>query len=91
MHDDRPATSRDPPAAWHRYSPDRKGELPPAHLKRFRGILQADPYGGHSVLHESDKIVEAGCWAHARRKFYDIYVMDRSLLAAEAIRRIGEL
>ena len=91
VRDDRPAASRDPPAVWYRYSPDRKGEHPQAHLKRFRGILQADAYGGYAPLYEGTAIVEAACWAHARRKFYDLYMTDRSPLAAEAIRRIGEL
>jgi transposase len=91
VRDDRPAASRDPPAVWYRYSPDRKGEHPQAHLKRYRGILQADAYSGFAPLYEGEQIVEAACWAHARRKFYDLYVTDRSPLAAEAIRRIGEL
>ena len=91
VRDDRPAASRDPPAVWYRYSPDRKGEHPQAHLKRFRGILQADAYSGFAALYESEQIVEAACWAHARRKFYDLYVAERSPLAAEAMRRIGEL
>lgn len=46
VRDDRPAASGDAPAAWYRYSPDRKGEHPRAHLGRFAGILQADAYGG---------------------------------------------
>jgi len=91
VRDDRPAASRDPPAVCYRYSPDRKGEHPQAHLRRFRGILQADAYGGYGALYETTQIVEAACWAHARRKFYDLYMTDRSPLAAEAIRRIGEL
>ena len=91
VRDDRPAASRDPPAVWYRYSPDRKGEHPQAHLKRFRGILQADAFSGYSELYAGERILEAACWAHARRKFYDLYVADRSPLAAEAIRRIGEL
>lgn len=91
VRDDRPAASRDPPAVWYRYSPDRKSEHPQAHLKRFRGILQADAYSGYAVLYASERIVEAACWAHARRKFYDLYVAEHSPLAAEAIRRIGEL
>ena len=91
VRDDRPAASRDPPAVWYRYSPDRKGEHPQAHLQRFRGILQADAYSGYAELYAGERIVEAACWAHARRKFYDLYVTDRSPLAAEALRRIGEL
>jgi transposase len=91
VRDDRPAASRDPPAVWYRYSPDRKGEHPQTHLKRFRGILQADAYSGFAPLYEGEQVVEAACWAHARRKFYDLYVAERSPLAAEAIRRIGDL
>ena len=71
VRDDRPAASRDPPAVWYRYSPDRKGEHPRSHLKDFRGILQADAYSGFAVLYESEQIIEASCWAHARRKFFE--------------------
>src|SRR5437667_660576 len=91
VRDDRPGASRDPPAVWYRYSPDRKGEHPQAHLRGFRGILQADAYSGFAPLYESAQIVEASCWAHARRKFYDLYVIDRSPIATEAIQRIGAL
>ncbi len=91
VRDDRPAGSVDPPAVWYRYSPDRKGIHPQTHLAGFTGILQADGYAGYAPLYEGGRIVEAACWAHARRKFYDIYATDRSPLAAEAIRRIGLL
>jgi transposase len=91
VRDDRPAGSRDPPAVWYRYSPDRKAEHPRAHLGSFCGILQADAYSGFAALYESGRMLEASCWAHARRKFYDIYVAHRSPIAAEAIQRIGAL
>jgi transposase len=91
VRDDRPAASRDPPAVWYRYSPDRQGEHPQAHLRGFRGILQADAYSGFAPLYASGEILEAACWAHARRKFYDLYVADRSPIATEAIQRIGAL
>jgi transposase len=91
VRDDRPAGSRDPPAVWYRYSPDRKSEHPHAHLRRFRGILQADAYSGYARLYDDGEIVEAACWAHARRKFYDLYVVDRSPIATEALQRIGAL
>jgi transposase len=90
VRDDRPAAGPDPPAVWYRYSPDRKGEHPRAHLQRFRGILQADGYAGFGALYAGE-IVEAACWAHARRKYYDLYAQDRSPIAAEAMRRIGLL
>lgn len=91
VRDDRPAGSRAPPAVWYRYLPDRKGEHPAAHLKNYCGILQADGYAGFDALYEGGRIVEAACWAHARRKFYDVWMAQRAPLAAEAIRRIGEL
>src|ERR1035441_2981522 len=82
---------RTPPAVWYRYSPDRKGEHPRAHLRAYSGILQADAYAGFTPLYEDGRILEAACWAHARRKHYDLYAADRSPIAAEAIRRIGLL
>lgn len=66
VRDDRPAASTDPPAAWYRYTPDRKGEHPRSHLAGFAGILQADAYGGWNALYDGP-ITEAACWAHARR------------------------
>lgn len=89
VRDDRPAGSRAPPAVWYRYSPDRQGVHPREHLARYRGILQADGYGGYAAIYETGRVVEAACWAHVRRKFYDIFVSDRSPIAAETIRRIG--
>lgn len=91
VRDDRPAGSQAPPAVWYRYSPDRKGERPREHLKGFQGVLQADGYAGFGQLYHDGRILEAACWAHARRKYYDIWVIDRSPIAAEAIRRIGLL
>ena len=74
-----------------RYSPDRRGEHPEAHLKRFAGILQADGYAGFERLYEGERILEAACWAHVRRKFYEIHESNRSPVAAEALARIGKL
>jgi len=91
VRDDRPAASTDPPAVLFRYAPDRRGERPGEHLKAFTGILQADAYSGFSHLYDSDRIQEAACWAHARRAFYDIHQANNSPIAAEALRRIGEL
>jgi transposase len=91
VRDDRPAGNTAAPAVWFRYSPDRKGERPRAHLKSFRGVLQADGYAGFEQLYADGSIVEAACWAHARRKFYDIHAANQSPLAAEALNRIGAL
>ncbi len=73
-----------------RYSPDRKGERPKAHLTLFTGVLQADAYAGFDRLY-GERIQKAACWAHVRRKFYDIHVAHASPIAAEALDRIGRL
>lgn len=95
VRDDRPAGCTDPPAVWFAYSPDRKGIHPYTHLKHFNGVLQADGYAGFDRLfNEADPahpIKEAACWAHARRKFYDIHQATQSPVALEALHRIGEL
>jgi transposase len=91
VRDDRPAGSHDPPAVWFVYSPDRKGAHPANHLTEFRGVLQADAYAGFNRLYEQGRIVEAACWAHVRRKFYDAYQAHTSPIAEEALKRIGEL
>jgi transposase len=91
VRDDRPSSGSDPPAVVYRYSPDRRAERPQGHLRSFAGILQADGYSGFNGLYASGRIQEAACWAHARRKYYDVYMMDRSPSAHEALRRIGEL
>ena len=91
VRDDRPAASSVPPAVWFAYTADRKGEHPQRHLKKFAGTLQADAYAGFNAIYQTGRIQEAACWAHARRKFYDLHVARPSTLTAEALRRIGEL
>lgn len=91
VRDDQPAASRAPAAVWFAYTPDRKGEHPQAHLKTFAGTLQADAYAGFNAIYQKGRIQEAACWAHARRKFYDLHIARPSTLTAEALRRIGEL
>jgi transposase len=91
VRDDRPAGDATPPAVWFAYSPDRKGEHPQAHLRPFSGTLQADAYAGFDHVYESGRIREAACWAHVRRKFYDLQVAHKSPVAQEALARIGAL
>jgi transposase len=95
IRDDRPFGGPDPPAAAFFYSPDRSGEHPERHLADFAGILQADAYAGFNRLYDPKRepgpILEAACWAHARRKLYELAVVSKAPLAAEAVRRIDEL
>jgi site-specific recombinase XerC len=91
VRDDRPAGSSAAPAVWFAYSPDRKGEHPQQHLSKFTGILQADGYAGFNQIYESGRVQEAACWAHVRRKFYDLKEAHKSPIAAEAVERIAPL
>jgi transposase len=91
VRDERPFAGSRPAAALFFYSPDRKGEHPQAHLKEFRGVIHADGYAGFNELFAGGRIVEAGCWAHVRRKFFDVHAATGSPIAKEALDRIGQL
>ena len=93
VRDDRSSGSTDPPAVLFRYTPGRDGDLARAHLEPFRGILQADAYAGYPPLYEREHepLLEAACWAHARRKFFDIHQSTALPAALEALERIRVL
>jgi len=80
VRDDRNAGSALAPAVWFAYSPDRKGIHPQTHLAEFSGVLQADAYAGFNELYRNGRIMEAACWAHARRKIHDVHVRTPSAL-----------
>jgi transposase len=88
--DDRPWGGSDPPMVAYVYAADRKGERAEAHLADFAGVLQVDGYGGYAALaRRRQQIKLAFCWAHVRRKFYEL--VDNSPVATEVLRRIAEL
>jgi transposase len=107
--DDRPFAGRAPPAAMFYYSRDRGGAHVEAHLASWSGLLQADAYVGYNQLYEAGRkpgaILEAACWAHARRPFFALADIEASArrkaegktsapispLALEAVRRIDAL
>jgi transposase len=91
VRDDRASGDTAPAAVWFAYTPDRKGIHPQTHLADFNGVLQADAYAGFNALFDDGTIQEAACWAHARRKFYDLHEARPSALTTEALRRIAEL
>ena len=94
VRDDRPSGDKAPPAVWFQYAADRKGEHPARHMRGFSGILQADAYAGYDAIYRDGRILEAGCWSHARRKLWDIHVKQKRLpgtLAHQGLVRIGEL
>ena len=89
--DERPHGGQRPPAVAYFYSPDRKGEHPQGHLKSFKGVLHADGYAGFNTIFERPHVTEAACWAHVRRKFFDVQAANGSPIANEALDRIGAL
>lgn len=91
VRDDRAAADETPPAVWFAYSEDRKGEHPRQHLKDFAGALQADAYAGFHHLYGGGRIYEVACWAHARRKFYEIHAIHASPTTTEALAKIAAL
>lgn len=91
VRDDRASADVTPPAVWFAYTPDRKGIHPQQHLESFSGTLQADAYGGYRAIHETGRVVEAACWAHARRQFYELHAARPNALNTEALERIGAL
>ena len=76
VRDDRPFAGPAPPAAVFFYSPDRGGIHPEQHLAGYSGILQADAYSGFNSLYNPERkpgpITAALCWAHARRKLFEL-------------------
>jgi transposase len=97
VRDGRGWGSTDPPAVWYRYSPSWHGKYPQQHLAGFEGKLQVDAYAGFEPLFVPSKpglvarVLEIACWAHVRRKWFDLYEAHASPLAREALDRIGQL
>jgi len=90
--DNRPWNGPGHPAVAYVYSEDRKGVHPASHLQGYSGVVQVDGYQGFGALlkGENGHTRElAYCFAHARRKFYDLYVSDKSPIAEEALRQIA--
>ena len=104
VRDDKPFAGPAPPAAVFFYSRDRTAEHPERHLGAYSGILQADAYAGFNRLYAADRhpgpVTEASCWAHGRRKFFelaDVATKARGALsvlaplAVEAVKRIDAI
>lgn len=89
--------SPNPPAAFYRHSPDRKGEHAQARLASASGFLHADAYAGFAKLYQPDPITgrprlePVACWAHARRELFDEHVRTKSPIARQALEKIGAI
>ena len=95
VRDDRPFGGPDPPAAAFFYSPDRSGAYPERVLAGYTGIMQADAFSGFGRLYKASRqpgpVIEAGCWAHARRGFFELAELQKAPIAIEAVKRIDKL
>ncbi len=96
LRDERSHAGAAPPAVLYRYTPDRKGEHCRDHLASFAGHLHADGYSGFAELYRDKdarpaSVAEAACWAHVRRKFFDVHTSNGSPIAKEALDKIGAL
>jgi transposase len=89
--DDRPWGGTDPPGVAYVYAPDRKAARPIEHLSGFAGVLQVDGYSGYRALAGHNQVTLAFCWAHVRRRFYELAAAGAAPIASEALARIAEL
>jgi len=82
---------------FYRYAPDRKAEQAESLLKGCCGYLHADAYSGFSnlykptTIHGDVRLLEVACWAHARRKIYEVHAATASPAAQALLEQIGEL
>jgi transposase len=97
VRDERPWGSGVPPAALYHYSADRKAIHAEALLAGCRGFLHADGYAGFERLYkpttlaDQPPLIEVACWAHVRRKFYEVHEETASPIAFETLQRIAAL
>jgi transposase len=95
VRDDRPFGGPDPPAAVFFYSPNRSGVHAERFLADYTGIMQADAFSGFGRLYKASRepgpVTEAGCWAHARRGFFELPELQKGPIAIQAVKRIDAL
>ncbi|ASP81593.1 IS66 family transposase [Sinorhizobium meliloti] len=96
--DDRPYGGTSPPMVAYRFEDSRGADCVTRHLSGFTGILQVDGYSAYTNLAKtraktgSNETVQlAGCWAHLRRKFYDLHISGVSQAATDTVLAMTEL
>ena len=75
--------------AVFQFTPTREGRHPAEFLGKYRGFIVADAYAGHERLYRDGGATAVGCWAHVRRKFYDI--RDEEPFAVRVLDDIADL
>lgn len=93
--DDRTFGETGPPMVAYRFENSRSGDCVARHLNGYRGILQVDGYAAYNRLagpeRGNDGAMLAGCWAHSRRKFYELHAAGSSRVATVTVERMAEL
>src|SRR4249920_58196 len=89
--DDRPFGGAGPPMVAYRFEDSRSGDCVARHLKGYTGILQVDGYSAYTRLAKTgtgsgnETVTLAGCWAHLRRRFYELHINGSSRLATQTV------
>jgi transposase len=92
--DDRAWNGPEPPGVAFTYAPGRSGKYASKILQGFSGILQVDGYAGYNRvldLRDNQPIQLAYCWAHARRKLYELTHNNVAPIAEEGLKQIAAL
>ena len=79
------------PAVVFDYCASRAGAHARDFLQDWSGTLLTDDFSGYKALYAQGQVVEAGCWAHVRRKFFEAHKLVGSAIAQQALARIGAL
>jgi transposase len=80
------------PSVVFEFTESRESKHPVKFLKDYHGYLQADAYSGYDAVYSTGRIIEVGCWAHCRRKYFEIAKTQKTPgLAAEAVAWIAKL
>ena len=95
VRDDRPFGRGDPPMVAYRFEDSRGGACAERHLAGFAGLLQVDGFSAYNRLAATDRpggpVTLAACWAHLRRKFYELHVADVSRIATATVEQMSDL
>ena len=89
--DDRPWGGSAPPGVVFTYAPSRAGKHAVEILQGFGGVLQVDGYTGYNRVkdgRDNTPIELAYCWAHARRKLFELTINNVAPIAEEGLKQI---
>ena len=95
--DDRPFGGAGPPMVAYRFEDSRSGDCVARHLEGYTGILQVDGYSAYTRLAKAgtgasnETVTLAGCWAHLRRRFYELHLNGSSRLATQTVTTMAGL